>query len=143
MPPDIARISHILEAALYVQDLDRARRFYQDLFGFDALLTDDRMCALAVPGRQVLLLFRQGGSHQPSRTPYGNIPPHNARGRQHLCFAVPLESLPAWEARLAERGIAIESRLVWPQNAVSIYFRDPDGHSLELSTPGLWRNDVA
>ncbi|MDZ4820644.1 MAG: glyoxalase, partial [Planctomycetota bacterium] len=26
----------------------------------------------------------------------------------------------------------------WPQGARSIYFRDPDGHLLELLTPGFW-----
>ncbi len=135
------RVSRLLETSLYVDDLDRAIHFYQSLFGFEPLLTDDRMCALAVPGSQVLLLFQQGGSQQPSPTPAGDIPPHNAKGQQHLCFAVPLDDLPAWEHRLAAFDIAVESRLVWPQNAISVYFRDLDGHSIEISTPGLWPND--
>jgi catechol 2,3-dioxygenase-like lactoylglutathione lyase family enzyme len=26
----------------------------------------------------------------------------------------------------------------WPRGGRSVYFRDPDGHSVELATPGLW-----
>lgn len=133
-------VTHVLETALYVSDLQRSQDFYQSLFGFDALLRDDRMCALAVPGQQVLLLFHEGASIHPSYTPFGKIPPHDTHGTQHVCFAISEESWRQWEERLVAADLAIESRLVWPQGAVSIYFRDPDGHSIELSTPRLWVN---
>jgi catechol 2,3-dioxygenase-like lactoylglutathione lyase family enzyme len=124
-----------------VADLDRAQEFYTSLFDLEPMLRDERMAALSVPGRQVLLLFRERMSNEPSVTPFGLIPPHGSHGVQHVCFAIELEDLPGWEARLAQAGIATESRLVWPQGAVSVYFRDPDGHSVELSTPRLWPND--
>jgi hypothetical protein len=38
-------------------------------------------------------------------------------------------------------GVVLETRLDWPKGASSLYFRDPDGHSLELGTSGLWEND--
>jgi catechol 2,3-dioxygenase-like lactoylglutathione lyase family enzyme len=132
------RLTHILESSLYVAELERSRDFYQRLFGFEVALLDERMCALVVPGAQVLLLFRRGGSTHPSPGPNGLIPPHDAAGQQHLCFAVPAAELSGWEALLAAEGIEIESRLAWPKGGASVYFRDPDGHSLELATPGLW-----
>jgi catechol 2,3-dioxygenase-like lactoylglutathione lyase family enzyme len=46
--------------------------------------------------------------------------------------------LAAWEERLAQNAIAIESRISWPRGGHSIYFRDPDGHLVELITPGCW-----
>lgn len=136
------RVSHILETSLYVEDLARSRSFYERLFGFTAIFADDRMCAMEVPGEQVLLLFRHGMTDQPAPGPGPShfIPPHHGRGALHLAFAIPVQELPAWEAHLQEAGVPIESRLVWPQGAVSLYFRDPDGHSLEVATPGLWPN---
>jgi catechol 2,3-dioxygenase-like lactoylglutathione lyase family enzyme len=62
MMPDFPRpappVARILETSLYVRDLDASRAFYSRLFGFPVLLHDERMCAMAIPGRQVLLLFR-------------------------------------------------------------------------------------
>jgi catechol 2,3-dioxygenase-like lactoylglutathione lyase family enzyme len=134
-------VTRVLETALYVADLDRAQTFYQRLFGFPQFVRDARMCALGVPGGGVLLLFRHGGSLQPSPTPGGIIPPHDAGGRQHLAFAIAEDELAPWERRLAEQGIALESRVRWDRGSVSLYFRDPDQHSLEVATPRLWPND--
>ena len=39
---------------------------------------------------------------------------------------------------MAAQGIAIEGRTKWSRGGESVYFRDPDGHLLELATPGLW-----
>ncbi len=137
-PPGVNRV---LETSLYVADLDAAQSFYERVFGFEAMLRDHRMCALAVPGRQALLLFKLGASVTPSETPYGTIPPHDGHGRQHLCFAIDRGDLNAWQAHLEGLGIAIESRLDWATGGASLYFRDPDDHSIEVGTPGLWRND--
>jgi len=49
------------------------------------------------------------------------------------------ERLTSFELALRDAGIAIEGRTQWPRGGHSIYFRDPDGHLLELATPGLWK----
>ncbi len=134
----VPRVTGQLESSLYVADLDRSRGFYQRVFGFELLLQEERMAALAVPGGSVLLLFRRGGSVEPSPMPGGVIPPHDGHGTLHLCFAVPLAELGAWERHLAALGIAVESRVVQSFGGTSLYFRDPDGHSLEMAGPGLW-----
>jgi catechol-2,3-dioxygenase len=133
-------ITHILESALYVADLDRSESFYRRLFGFETFLRDHRMAALGVPGQCVLLLFRIGGAAQPCPTPFGVIPAHDGRGVQHMAFAIPQASLAPWEAALARENVAIESRIAWDSGATALYFRDPDGHSIELATPRLWPN---
>jgi catechol 2,3-dioxygenase-like lactoylglutathione lyase family enzyme len=132
------RISHQLEYSLYVADLARSAAFYRRVLGFEEFLADHRMVGLGVPGDSVLLLFVHGGSVEPSPTPTGTIPPHDAAGHQHLAFAIPVGELEAWETHLAEAGVALESRVTWPRGGVSLYFRDPDGHSVEVATPGLW-----
>jgi catechol 2,3-dioxygenase-like lactoylglutathione lyase family enzyme len=134
------RVNGVMETSLYVADLDAAQAFYQRLFGFEVFLSDQRMRALGVPGGQVLLLFRHGGSAEPSPTPGGTIPAHDARGRQHVCFAIPWRSLGDWEHHLREHSVELESRVSWRGGGTSLYFRDPDGHSVEVATPGLWPN---
>ena len=104
------RISHQLEYSLYVDDLQRSAAFYRRVLGFEEYLADDRMIGLGVPGNSVLLLFVRGGSVEPSPTPTGTIPPHDATGHQHLAFAIPVGELAAWEAHLAAEGVALESR---------------------------------
>jgi catechol 2,3-dioxygenase-like lactoylglutathione lyase family enzyme len=135
------RVSQILETSLYVDDLDRSRAFYARVFGFAVVFDDDRMCAMEVPGEQVLLLFRHGMTDRPAPGPGGGtIPPHHGRGALHLAFAIPFGELAAWEDHLLLRDVAVESRINWPRGGTSLYFRDPDGHSLEVATPGLWAN---
>lgn len=134
------RVSGILETSLYVNDLDVSRRFYEAVFGFGTIFQDERMCAMEVPGEQILLLFRHGMTDTPAPGPDGFIPPHHGKGALHLAFAIPLRELAAWEEHLQRHEVAIESRLAWPAGGTSVYFRDPDGHSLEVATPGLWPN---
>ncbi len=145
MPPDAPacvppRLSGVLETALYVADLGRSRTFYERVFGFQPMLADHRMVALAVPGEAVLLLFRRGGSAQPSETPFGTIPAHDGQGTLHLAFRIPVASLGDWERHLVAQGVEIESRITWERGGTSLYLRDPDGHSIEVATPGLWAN---
>ena len=135
------RTSGILETSLYVADLDRARAFYQRVFGFELFLRDDRMAGLSVPGASILLLFLRGGSTRPTPTDGGgDIPAHDGGGSVHLGFAIPVGELAAWESHLQAEKITVESRITWPRGGTSLYFRDPDGNSLEVATPGLWPN---
>jgi catechol 2,3-dioxygenase-like lactoylglutathione lyase family enzyme len=132
------KVTGILETALHVEDVARSREFYQNIFGFPVLQGDDRFCALNVADKQVLLLFKKGGSTEPLTIPGGVIPPHGGDGHLHFAFSIPAADLAAWEARLREHGVAIKGRVNWPRGGTSIYFRDPDGHLAELVTPGIW-----
>ena len=132
------KLDRVLETALYVDDLERAARFYADVLGLHPLFADVRLRAFAVGGRSVLLLFRRGASLETTTMPGGTIPPHDGRGPLHVAFGIGSEELAAWEARLTAHEIAVEGRTDWPRGGHSIYFRDPDGHLLELATPGLW-----
>jgi catechol 2,3-dioxygenase-like lactoylglutathione lyase family enzyme len=138
-PPAAPPLTGVLETALYVAELERSAAFYQRLLGARELLAEpDRMRALDVAGRQVLLLFRVGASDGPNPVPGGVVPPHDAQGRMHVCFAIPADALDAWERHLAALGVAVESRVHAERGATCLYVRDPDGHLVELATPGLW-----
>ncbi|ACA17700.1 Glyoxalase/bleomycin resistance protein/dioxygenase [Methylobacterium sp. 4-46] len=132
-------VAGVLETVLYVDDLERAAAFWGGPMGLPCIHSDHRMRAFDVAGRGVLLLFPRGGSLHPIETPGGTIPPHDGQGPLHLALAIPAEALGAWEAHLAEAGIAVEGRTHWPRGGTSLYFRDPDGHLVELATPGLWK----
>jgi catechol 2,3-dioxygenase-like lactoylglutathione lyase family enzyme len=102
------------------------------------MLDSDRLVAIDAGAGTVLLLFQRELSAEPVTTPGGVIPPHDAGGPGHLAFAVDAHDLAMWETRLASLGITVESRVRWDRGGTSIYFRDPDGRSVELATPGLW-----
>ena len=132
------QLNRVLETALYVDDLDRAAHFYEDVLGLKTLRNDARFRAYDVGGQSVLLLFRRGATLETVRLPGGTIPPHDGHGPLHVAFAVSAQELPQWEQRLGQHGVAIEGRTDWSRGGHSVYFRDPDGHLLELATPGLW-----
>lgn len=137
MPP----VKGILETSLFVQDAERAAEFYRHIFGFEVMAYSDRLHALAIPGRQVLLLFKQGASLERVSDGGGMLPGGiDAQGPTHLTFAIAAEDYDAWERWLAENAIAIELRKTWELGGRSLYFRDLDGHLLELATPGVWKN---
>jgi catechol 2,3-dioxygenase-like lactoylglutathione lyase family enzyme len=104
------------------------------------MLEGDRLVAFDAGGGTVLLLFQRGGTAAPVVTPDGTIPPHDGSGTTHVAFGIDAADLEWWEARLATLDLAIESRVSWPRGGRSLYFRDPDGHSIELVTPGTWAN---
>ncbi len=134
-----ASVNGILEAALYVADLERAAKFYAELFGFERIEGDARFCAFGVAGRQVLLLFLRGGSVEGKQLPGGKIPSHDAQGQMHIAFSMNEDEWAPWLEHLAALGIPVESEVQWPRGGRSVYFRDPDGHSIELVTPGCWK----
>ncbi|MDG3004589.1 VOC family protein [Paludisphaera mucosa] len=132
------RIGGILETALYAEDVKRAAEFYRGLFDFPTLLESERLVALDVAGRNVLLLFPRGGTDEPFAVPGGLIPPHGGSGCGHFAFAIAAEDVDAWRRGLEEKGVAIESEVSWPGGSRSLYFRDPDGNLGELMSPGFW-----
>ena len=128
----------MLEFGLYVKDVSAAADFYHLLFGFPVLVSKERMAALDVEGKQILLLFKQGASSEPANMPGGVLPPHGSEGTSHVAFAIRESDVEQWEGWLRERAVEVESKVEWDGGGRSLYFRDPDGHLLELVTPGVW-----
>jgi len=130
----------LLETAIHVTDVRASRNWYARVFGIEPFNPnhDDRLCAMNLPGAQVLLIFKRGGSTKTLTFSDGAIPPHDASGTTHFAFAIPEADLGKWRAHLASLNIPIESEMKWDRGGTSLYFRDPDGHLLELVTPGVW-----
>ena len=98
----------------------------------------ERLTPMDAGESTVLLLFLRSASAQGIHFPDGWIPPHDGDGPAHMAFAIDATEFGAWLARLAEHNVAVEVVNRWERGGRSAYFRDPDGHSIELATPGVW-----
>ncbi|BCP53091.1 lactoylglutathione lyase [Kaistia sp. 32K] len=135
-------ITGILETAIYVDDIKRAAAFYRDILGLKAMIADDRLVAFDAGPASVLLLFRRGATLQDVHLPGGTIPAHDSSGPYHFALRIPKGQLDAWRDHLVAKGVVITAEMRWPQGGESLYFNDPDGHVVELATPGIWSNDL-
>ena len=92
------RVGGILETALDVADVKRSAEFYRRLFSFPTLLESERLIALDVAGKSVLLLFPVGGTNEPFPVPGGGgvIPPHaGVSGGNHFAFSIASDDVEA------------------------------------------------
>lgn len=133
-------ISGLLETALYVADMERSARFFEDVLGLKAMLRSERLSAFDAGGAGVLLVFKRGESTKDVECKGGIIPGHDGAGPLHMAFSIPASSYDEWVAHLQAAGTILRGEMRWDRGGRSIYFEDPDGHVLELATPGLWPN---
>lgn len=126
-------IRSLQHLGLVVSDVDESRRFYGDALGLEEI---ERPAAFRFGGAW----FRAGSDHvhliaQPDTTQTAP-PPDPGSGLQtglatHFAFEV--DDLAAAEARLARHGFPIAAgRLRRGDGVQQSYFRDPDGHIVEL-----------
>lgn len=131
----IVPIEGLWETHLTVSDLERSIAFYRHMLGLTL--------AHRVPERHVAF-FWIGQPRQAMLGLWGNglwgIPPSPPAPRLHFAFQVTLENVVAAVAALNAVGLRprsaagdpIEQPEVSPWiPAASVYFDDPDGHSLE------------
>src|SRR5690606_7737778 len=139
MKPELTpAIQGVVETALYTDDLPRAATFYREVLGLTPMTGDPvRFQAFDAGAGRVLLLFKRGTTLEPMPTDGGSIPPHDGHGPLHLALGIAVADYEVWRERLKARHIVLESETRWERGGRSLYFRDPDGHLVELVTPGI------
>ncbi len=129
---------HILETALYADDLDAAERFYGDLLGLEKVTRAGDRHVFFRCGDGMLLVFNPDESAKPPSNPAMPVPVHGTRGAGHMCFAGTAQEIEDRAQALQAAGIGIEADFRWPGGGRSIYIRDPAGNSIEFAEPRIW-----
>lgn len=123
----------VLEASLYVDDIERADEFYSRVFRLRHIRKKiEREVAYRI-GETVLILFRPEATRRQT-----DLPAHAAEGTGHLALRMSPHEIEAWRAHLQSCDVKIEQEKQWPHGGHSIYFRDPDGNCVELATANVW-----
>lgn len=125
---------YILETAIYVTDLIKAEKFYTEVLGLKVNSKKEGRHIFFNCGRGMLLVFNPEETIKSS----GKVPAHGSKGQGHVAFAIDSTDFDKWKSHLKEHNVEMESEVDWDQGGPSIYFRDPSGNSIELTTPSIW-----
>ena len=127
-------IVKIKETCLYVRDLDRTTAFYHGKLGFPVIGRVEGRHVFFRAGASVLLCFIAEVTRADT-----TLPPHSGEGQLHLAFEVNPGEYERWKEQIRSADIALIHEQAWRGGQQSFYFRDPDGHLLEILPEGaLW-----
>ena len=113
--------------AIAVDDVERSRAFYEEVLGFERGYEEWDVPVFMDAGGSGLALFPKE-SH-PSRGPEDAEPGIRIL---HIAFRVDREGFAEARDALAQKGF--EARFSDHDISHSLYFEDPDGHVIELTT---------
>ncbi len=126
-------ITHIKETCLYIQDIDKAVRFYHHCMGFPIITKVDGRHVFFRAGNSVLLCFLADVTKCDQ-----HLPPHFAYGNQHLAFEVPKNEYEYWKSKLINAQVKIIHQEQWRGSIESFYFNDLEENVLEIVQEGMW-----
>jgi catechol-2,3-dioxygenase len=110
--------------ALRTPDPSRLERFYAGILGLRVARRDAARSSIWLEAGTVIVMIEAAAEDEPG--------PDRA-SQELLAFGIDPRSqhpdLPAWRKRLAESSVAIEA-----ETPFTLYFRDPEGRRLALST---------
>jgi catechol 2,3-dioxygenase-like lactoylglutathione lyase family enzyme len=108
-------VDHVV---LHVDDVGRSKKFYTEILGM-TVYREDAGQAFLHAGQQGVALFKKPG----------NAPLTAGQDLNHLAFNVAAGTYETLKAELEKHGVPVSGR---PGQDRCIYFRDPDGHRLQL-----------
>jgi catechol 2,3-dioxygenase-like lactoylglutathione lyase family enzyme len=118
-------IDHV---ALGVRDIERSAKWYIEVLGFERLHVGmwDGVPTFIGKGKTGIALFPASSNAKSTSSS------HRELRMLHLAFRANKENFLAAQRELKKRGIGFEFQD--HEISHSIYFRDPDGHHLEITT---------
>jgi lactoylglutathione lyase len=120
-----------LTTILVVAEIDRARAFWSEVVGAEVYREyGGTSCVLRLAGAWILLVT--GGGPTPDKPDVTFAPPADARRVDHA-FTMRVADCAAAYEELTERGAIFLTPPVTSEWEVRAFFRDPDGHLLEIS----------
>ena len=126
-PTDGMELTHILVVA----EIDRARDFYRDVLGADVFREyGGSSCVLRAFGTWLLLVTGGGPTSDKPTVTFAS--PGNVDEVSHS-MTIRVPDCRAAHATLTERGAAFLTPPVESDWEIRAFFRDPDGHLIEIS----------
>jgi catechol 2,3-dioxygenase-like lactoylglutathione lyase family enzyme len=118
-------IDHI---ALAVRDVERSVAWYQDVLGLERRYQDawGNEPAVVGAGTTSIALFPVTGA-EPKASPGRDV-----LAMRHFAFRTDRSNFDLARRELSQRGIALQ--IEHHGIAESLYFHDPDGHEIEITT---------
>jgi catechol 2,3-dioxygenase-like lactoylglutathione lyase family enzyme len=118
MDETMIQTSGVDHVVLHVTDVQRSRKFYTEVLGMTAYREGDAQVFLHA-GQQGVALFKKEGG----------VPLTAGNDLNHLALNTATGTYETLKAELERHGVTVTSR---PGDDRCIYFRDPDGHRLQL-----------
>jgi catechol 2,3-dioxygenase-like lactoylglutathione lyase family enzyme len=121
------KLEQLDHVAITVRDLDQSKEWYVETLGMEHRFPDlwDGVPVMLGLGSTLIALFPAEGEAQPSAT-------HPAVRVAHFAFRANRANFETARRELATKGI--ETSFQDHDISHSIYFSDPDGHRLEITT---------
>ena len=122
---ELEGIDHV---AVGVRDIERSAKWYTEVLGFERLYEGawNGVPTFVGKGNTALALFPASSNEKSAASS------HRGLRMLHLAFRANRENFLAAQRELENRGIKFEFQD--HEISHSIYFRDPDGHALEITT---------